>query len=353
MNFECFKSFLLLLLLSILPYDSFSQMSKENIFKEIIITKDAFHNSFPSVIKLKSGRILIGYRKGISHLSPNSKCVIKYSIDNGNSFSKEIVVDNGKDFTKTTHGIRNLILNELDNGKLLAIYWVNDNKNGAIYYRMSNDEGNSWNDRKSINVNNIKASLIGVESKLIELEGKYILPVFFKPANANNLPIRAGVLLSQDFNKWSFHQVSGDDSNNNESIVLKDQKENKLIYFYRNVTKNALYRSFSVNSGKTWVKPKNVSFLGYVQSRPDITFFPKKGIMYLLYREGKYQTGSIAYSLDKGLTWSKSMSFQTDNSRFTYGELIKTGIGKKLLIYSSENAANGNTSVIKGIVFKE
>tara|TARA_R110000868_G_scaffold150063_3_gene372972 strand:+ start:33587 stop:34669 length:1083 start_codon:yes stop_codon:yes gene_type:complete len=325
----------------------FSQKKVNIVLSEkVIITKDNRHNSFPSVVKLKNGEIIISYRKSNGHLSPIASAVYKSSLDNGKNYNQEIIVDNGDDFIKTKYGIRNLIINELSDGNLLATYWVNNGQNGSAYYRMSTDKGFTWGDRREIKDDETCSSLVGIEGKIIEINNDYILPVFIK-MDINSKNMRAGVMISSDLLSWTFYEVSRKRSNNNESTILLDEKQNEIIYFYRNVTENALYRSISKDVGRTWSEPENVSFSGYVQSRPDVAFYPDKDEMYLLYREGKYQTGAIAISHDKGNTWERVTEIQKDSTRFTYGSMARINRNKSLLIYSSEKNANGESSSIK------
>ena len=315
--------------------------------KEQIITNDNYHNSFPSVIKLKEGLIIVSYRKSKGHLSPYASAVYKSSTNNGKSFSQEFILDDGKDFIKTKYGIRNLIINELNNGQLMATFWVNDGQKRFAYYKISLDKGLTWSDRYEIKDTEADTFPVGIEGKILEVNNKYILPVFVKMDIVSNYA-SAGVMISTDLINWTYYQVSQNRfSNNNESVVLLNKKQNQLIYFYRNVTENALYRSVSQDVGRTWSDPENVSFSGYVQSRPDVTFYPDRGEMYLLYREGKHQTGAIAISYDKGLSWERVTGFQKDSTRFTYGGMASVKRNKSLLIYSTETNLNGLSSTIK------
>tara|TARA_R110002049_G_scaffold291474_3_gene475437 strand:+ start:13436 stop:14512 length:1077 start_codon:yes stop_codon:yes gene_type:complete len=314
--------------------------------KEQIITSDNYHNSFPSVVKLEEGQVLVSYRKGKGHLSPVASAVYKTSNDNGKSFQNELIIENGNDFINTKHGIRNLIINELNDGRLLATFWINDYPKGNTYYKISEDQGLTWGERKEVLDKNTITNFIGVEGRMIEINGDYILPVFVKKSLISN-NMYAGVMISRDLVNWTYYEVSRKISDNNESVILFGNNHWQLLYFYRNVTENALYRSESHDLGRTWSNPENVSFPGYVQSRPDIAFYPDNNQMYLLYREGKYQTGTIAVSHDKGLTWKRLTGIYKDSTRFTYGGMVNVKRNKSILIYSTETHLNGVNSTIK------
>lgn len=314
--------------------------------KEQSITKDQNHNAFPSVLKLEEGLIIVSYRKGKGHLSSNASAVFKSSLDNGKSFNEEYILDDGKDFIATKYGIRNLIVNELNSGKLIATYWVNDGIKGYAYYKISTDKGVTWGDRREIRDNRTNTFLVGIEGKIIEFNSEYFLPVFVKMDLVSD-NVTAGVMISSDLISWTYYAVSRKSGNNNESAILLDNKKDELIYFYRNVTENGLFRSVSKDRGRTWLESKNVSFLGYVQSRPDVGFYLDSEEMYLLYREGKYQTGAMAISKDKGNTWRRIVGIQEGNTRFTYGSMVNIEKNNFLLIYSTETSANGITSSVK------
>ena len=295
---------------------------------------------------MKNERIIVSYRKSNGHLSSNSSAVYKICNPKKYEFGAEQIIDSGADFVNTKYGIRNLIINELSDQRLVATYWVNDGKRGNAFYKVSIDGGLTWSRRIEIKDNEIDTALVGVEGKILEIKGRHILPVFIKKdAISNNF--EAGVMISSDLLSWRFVAVSQKESNNNESAILFDLNTKELLFFYRNVTENALYRSTSNDLGRSWSLPKNVSFKGYIQSRPDIIIDSHENKMYLLFRESEFQTGAIAVSNDGGVTWKKMIGFQNDHSRFTYGGLVNIKKNKYLLIYSSEDKPNGEYSAIK------
>jgi len=181
------NNFILTVIFSLISISCQSQRSDSPSYrmaKPIKILDNSKHNAFPSIEMDNNGRLLIGYRSSISHLSPIAKACLLISSDMGSSWSEEIELDNGKDFFGTQFGIRGVNLSRLKN-KIVAIYHVNNGDYGNTYYRISKGNYKNWSKRKKIELENTSVNKISCEGQMIEENLSYILPVFL--GDKNNL----------------------------------------------------------------------------------------------------------------------------------------------------------------------
>lgn len=301
------------------------------------ILDNSKHNAFPS-IAMYDGKLIIGYRSSDSHLSPNAKACLIYSANGGATWSDEIFLDNGNDFKNTKYGIRSVNLSMLDN-KLVATYHVNDGDHGQTYYKILKRSIDDWSNRSKIVLKNKNVNKISCESHILDNHGSYIIPLFLGDEN-NTLDV--GVAISKNLRRWKFYPVPNQESKEVENVVVK--VENEYLMFYSDPSKSILYRTSSPDGGRSWTDPENVTFTGWVVHRPNVYFDQKSQNLLLVYREGKYNTGAIAISKDKGMSWEKLFEINNDQRRITYADFVKLDSDTIGFVFATENSLNGNDS---------
>ncbi len=84
----------------------------------------------PSLVKLKDGRLALGY---IYRSSFGSRVNVRFSSDNGKSWSDEIILRSGDGATWDVGYPR--MVQRLDDKLVMIYYWNNENKEGAKPYR--------------------------------------------------------------------------------------------------------------------------------------------------------------------------------------------------------------------------
>lgn len=142
------------------------------------ITKDGFYNSFPSVIKLINGDLIMAYRKGTVHdVIGLGDIILKKSSDDGLTWSNEIVI-----FHEDNVDFRDPSLTQLSNGNLIMSYFTHegvDLLNGfQAKTAQSTDNGVTWS--TSVNITGY-ASWSAVSAPVIELNnGDLLLPIYGK-----------------------------------------------------------------------------------------------------------------------------------------------------------------------------
>ncbi|NDV14591.1 hypothetical protein GO009_01015 [Muricauda sp. TY007] len=127
-----------------------------------------------------------------------------------------------------------------------------------------------------------------------------------------------------------------------ENVIVK--AGNDILMFYSDPSKSILYRTTSIDGGQNWSKPEDVTFTGWIVHRPNIYYNKNNETMLLVYREGKYNTGAIALSKDKGNSWKKLFSINEDNRRITYADFVELNDNTLGFIYATENNLNGDDS---------
>lgn len=100
----------------------------------------------------------------------------------------------------------------------------------------------------------------------------------------------------------------------------------------------------SQDGGYSWSKPEDVTFKGWIVHRPNVYYNAQDKTMLLVYREGKYNTGAVALSKDKGKSWEKLFSINKDNRRITYADFVELNDNTLGFVYATENNLNGDDS---------
>lgn len=330
---------LLFSLMFILPVHA-QQEFTYSITKMNKILANGNHNAFPSVVSQRRKKLIVGYRSSKGHLEGKASANMIISNDNGKNWSDEVVLDDGSDFTDSKYGIRSLTITQLKSKTLFATYHNNNGDFGGLYFKTSHDKGKTWSERKEILFENYETNKISCEGHLIQINGKYILPVF---EGKKNDSLNVGVAISKDLVSWKYFKLPDQSGKELENIIVKDEN-NHLIMFYSDPFKKKLFRSTSQDDGYHWTNPEDVTFKGWIIHRPNVYYDSKAGAMLLIYREGVKQSGALAISYDEGLTWKRLGAINNDQRRITYGDFIQLSKNKIGMVFATEQKSNGYNS---------
>lgn len=317
-----------------------------------IVFDNGEHNAFPSITKTKEGKLILGYRASpVDHNSPNARAEIMISSDNGNSFSDPIVVDDGTDFSSTLYGIRNCFVTQLSTGDLIATYGVNDGDNGNVYYKFSSDGGETWGARTTLSVTGYTPNKISTESKWLEINDEFIMPIFSGDLNAE---LNAGFVRTSDFSTFTYVGLTSDTEKHVETKGYIDHSNNTIIFFYQYPENPSavLYRQVYdpvndvVISGQT-----AVTVPSYRSTRTDILFDENRGEMYFYARTTFGGPARILVSTDKGLNFDDLYDIDNATGSPVYGSFVQVSQNESLLFFATENVPNGTSTKIWGTTF--
>lgn len=316
-----------------------------------VVYDNGEHNAFPSLMKTKEGRVIVGYRASpVDHNSPIARAEIMISYDNGNTFDDPIVVDDGTDFSGTEYGIRNCYITQLSDGSLIATYGVNDDANGSVYYKFSSDGGETWGSRTTLAVSGYTPDKIAMESKWLEIDGDYILPI----VSGINTELDAGFIRTSDFSTFTHTFLTSDTTRYQETRGYIDNSNNTIIFFYQYpVNPDAvLYRQIydpinnTVISGQT-----SVTIPSYRACRTDLLFDENRGEMYLFARSTFGGPPRLLVSTDKGLSFNELFVLDEVTGRLVYGEFLQVSQNEALFVFATENEPNGTETKLRMSTF--
>ncbi|GAA3565969.1 sialidase family protein [Snuella lapsa] len=289
----------------------------------------------------KNKKMIVGFRSSSGHLKGKASASIIFSDDNGKTWSEEVIIDNGLDFKDSKYGIRNVNVTFLKNKSIIATYHENDGDYGSLYFKTSSDNGTTWSNRKQILFENFETNKISCEGHLIEVDNRFVIPVF--EGNKND-SLNAGVVISEDLSSWKYVKLPNQNGNEHENTLIKDNDQN-LIMFYSDPTTEKLYRSISKDKGNSWSIPQDITFTEWkVHHRPTVYYDSSTEHMFIIFREKTEQSGALAISYDKGVTWQRILTVNDDKRRITYGDFIKISKNKIGLVFASEQKSNGHNS---------
>lgn len=269
-------------------------MSKLVKIKDIIIYKDKTYNSFPNVLTLKNGSVIVGFRNApdrkrlgfITHIDPGSKAVFVTSKDRGQTWDSELNLI----YDDYLYGVQDPCLNLFKDGTIFATFFmwkafhVNDvemlptdikyrdkylGRLEKVYTIRSFDNSETWDE--PIPINCFKDGEIALRGNGIELEnGDFMLPVYSGTSMEKETPDIFFIKTSDKGLTWEIvSQIPYLKEYGLAEPFLFKTKKGKLVAFIRSSRRksktacckeehkvNPLIICESYDYGKTWNQPK-------------------------------------------------------------------------------------------------
>ena len=337
------KSFLLVVLLLLLPGCKNRSGNDENLKKEYVLHlpagNDNPRNSEGDFITLKDGRILFVYSH-YTGTSPDDHAHAylagRYSSDKGKTWTDEDIK------MVEQEGIMNVMsvsLLRLQDGAIALFYLRKNSDSDCIpLLRISNDETRTWSD-PVVCINDKEGYFVLNNNRVIQLkDGRLVFAVSMHKSPGDTLFSNIGRIWSyySDDNGLSWNPSI--EIANPESVVTQEpgliELKNGDILMYLRTMSGVQYFSYSDDRGETW-SPVEKSNIKSPCSPASITRVPSKGDLLLVWNDNgtdqKRTPFNIAYSKDDGKTWINRQVIEANpEGSFCYPAVHYTG--KEILI---------------------
>ena len=298
---------------------------------------------FPVLIRLNSGEAMAVVRGGGAHMGRAGRLDLVTSRDSGKTWSTpQVVVDGPEDD-------RNPAIGQLSDGTLLVAYvilsgydpsgvklasrqrqdWVFD----GVYVMRSRDSGKTWSrPERSPAIHSFYAGKGAVSpyGKIIHLSDDTVLmPVYFEFFDERSH--QSYVFRSKDNGKtWGDPSLVAKQANETALAVLPD---GRLMAAMRSEKGGHLLIAYSGDKGYTWSEPKQVT---QDNEHPADLIVLKNGHVVLTYGERNTPMGARALvSRDGGTSWDQPLVLADDapNRDCGYPSSVELANGRILTLY--------------------
>ena len=263
-------------------------------------------NAFPGLERLSSGELLVSFRSGIAHVSPDGGVMLGRSVDDGNNWIFSVLFNDPLIDDRVDLG-----LTKLTDGTLIQPFYQHSGTTTvAAYIIKSTNGGQTWGSPiniKSGALNNW--SWLATYGQIIELpDGMLLMPVYGIYDNQE----RMQSLLLQSIDQgetWSLKSViASGETNYNETSILRLDEQNYLAVVRREDNPTHLYEVVSNDGGDTWNEPVYL----FDGTAPNLVQLWSGNI--LLATSDRYGVKGIRLlvSKDLGETWSDSVLFDQE-----------------------------------------
>ena len=309
-------------------------------YQKFVSERESNHKDWlgrPALLDLDDMWVLV-YRKARSHgLDPQSSLHIRFSKDQGKSWTKENMFLNGhrvNGFPIVPHPPKENTFDLVDvsegelvktpNGTLLLLVREEGTPHNGTYVWRSRDKGANWEEEEKINSDN--TLLMG--GQVVNV-GNDLYGTFWVDENADyDPPFRTTLYRSSD-DGISWAHVSDVTLNGTDESALMYLGGSEFLVVMGDDSKGEktyLRRSFDL--GKTWGMLQDATSIFGALQRPKLQLFADEPNRLYLY--GRNQLGEVDdytilyYSNDKGATWSNG--FYPDTTSYVdtgYATLLK------------------------------
>lgn len=336
------------------------------------------------------------WTQGSTEAAPDQRVVCARSIDNGISWSKEIIIESASPKYKVPAWV--VPFTVLSSGRIYMFYWYNYNDDpirdgGSIFFRFSDDDGLNWSNRHMIDIP--RTNIDDVNSEVHGWNfGPFVMMPNGKPIMSYN-KIRRSSMLEDKPDKWETevffmecdnilwetnpeklifnffpvgdhglfvkHPLYGQNFGQEATIV--PISNNRLLAVFRTRT-GYLYFSTSETGAKSWSKPEPFRLspngqiinqpcapapikklkdgrilLLYHNTQPDESgWYPRHPLWILVGREAPCaeKNGGIIFSKPRILLYNDGLPSGTfNNNEIAYPEVFEWS-GKVFVSYSSK-----------------
>lgn len=316
----------------------------------VTIVESDFHVAFPSVERLTSGDLLVVFRSGSAHVSPDGKILLMRSTDGGHTWSTPDTI------ISTLWDARDPSITQLNNGLILINFFQSrydaaDSLIGAMgcFTVRSFDEGRTFTAPRMVQIPGMDWS--ATSDAVLELtDGTLLLPVY---GGNEDESASAMVVRSTDGGEsWEETNLIARDAANlihYQEPALVSLADGRIVCMMRTAgagTGTFLYQSVSHDNGKTWALPWRSGIRGQA---PDL-FLIREGPLLCAYRDFWPRGVGLMRSYDEGMTWEKEIQLYGADGDCAYPNIID--VADRLFAVHYAVRGGGEESGINGTFFK-
>lgn len=301
-------------------------------------SKDNPRNSEGDFIKLKDGRILFVYSRFIGGSGSDhapAQLVGRYSADEGISWTEndQVIVDKEGDMN-----VMSVSLLRLRNDKIALVYSRKNSLSDCLpQLRISEDEGETWTDPKSI-IQDRKGYFVVNNDRVVQLKsGRILVPVSLH--KTLDIPWKnKGTIRCYYSDDDGLSWYSGDSVLTPDSIITQEpglvELRGRKLMVYMRASGGTQYQSFSKDRGLTWTMAVPAAIPSPI-SPASIKRIPNTGDLLLVwnnngasgpgYFKSKRSPLTVAISKNEGKSWDKIKNIEDDpNGMFCYTAIYFT-----------------------------
>ena len=242
----------------------------------IVYASGQAHVSVPDVLRLQNGDLLVSWREGAEHLSPDGKIVTVRSSDGGKTWGDRQVV---REHPETDE--RDGSLAQLRDGTVLASIWPNTDYNrqgryinakdpkyrgrpSGIYIGRSSDNGHSWTWSET-GIDPAPFDDVLSTERIVELDSGRLLMPNYCDARSSDGRVMSFVHSSDDQgHTWRHLSTMGDVQGVElDEPTLIQTRSGRVVCMMRNNTGPEYYQALSEDGGKTWTPARPSSIPGH------------------------------------------------------------------------------------------
>ncbi|MFA5858665.1 MAG: sialidase family protein [Elusimicrobiota bacterium] len=287
------KKMLSCLLVAIATSINFCEGSTVKISTGVVYQNDKSYSTFPGVVKLQSGDLLVVFReaprrKKITHIDPESKISFMRSKDNGQTWQPAGEVVSGKE----SIGLQDPSVMQMKDGTLILssfmweLYVSTDEMKArgvktsrkhtfgkyryagvpGVYIWRSVDEGKTW-DGPVANLTDVPPlRLIATSEPAIEVQpGELLLPLYGGPGGKSIVVLVSSKDRGTAWVKVGEIRTAQDNKDGLQEPGLLKLSDDKVVCISRPTPQEVgfSYQSVSEDNGRTWTPAVRTSFWGY------------------------------------------------------------------------------------------
>lgn len=293
------------------------------------------HLGFPGAVRLHDGTLLVAFREGSGHVSPDGAILITRSTDNGRTWTKPDTL------ADTIFDDRDPSLAEIPGGMVLANFFaIEDGPRGRsifLHLARSADEGKTWSEPMPVRVPGM--SWVACSDNILPLpNGALLLPAY---GNLEGDSVNSAfALISEDlgmtWNRWVLiaRDSTGQVGYNEPALaILPDQR---LLCVLRTAgAQHWMAVSFSSDWGLTWSQPVFVDVQG---EAPDVLVTRDRRLV-MGYRDFSPRGVSLRFSYDGGRTWEGEWPIYSGFGDLAYASIVEVPDHQLLVFYYADRAA--------------
>jgi len=289
--------------------------------QQISIHESDTHTAFPGAVRLKSGELLVVFREGQGHVSPDGKILLCRSGDQAKSWSKPDTI------VSTAWDCRDPSIVQLQDGLVVVNFFQSQyDEQGKIigavgcFTVRSFDNGKTFTAPWMIQVPGIDWS--ATSDAILELgDGSLILPAYGGKEGETSSAI---AVISRDRGEtWGDHYVIARDTTNQihfQEPALIQLPDGKILCMLRTAgAEGFLYETVSEDSGKTWSAPMNTG----IQGQAAHLYLTQYGTLLCAYRDFWPRGVSLVRSYDWGRTWDCEMQLYSADDDCAYPSIVE------------------------------
>jgi len=291
--------------------------------RQISIYESNFHAAFPGAASMDSGELIVVFREGQDHVSPDGKILLCRSEDHGKNWSEPDTI------VSTAWDCRDPSIVQLKDGLVLVNFFQSkyDDQGkiiGAVgcFTVRSFDNGKTFTAPRMVQIPDVDWS--ATSDGILELnDGSLILPVYGGREGETSSAI--AVISRNGGETWKESVVIAKDTTGQihfQKPALIKLPDGKILCVLRTAGADRfLYQTVSEDSGKTWSLHRSSGIQGQAANLT----LTNHGTLLCAYRDFWPRGVSFVRSYDWGRTWEHEIQLSNADDDCAYPSIIPVG----------------------------